>query len=83
MTNEEKIKVLRRIADADDSMSFYDDYSGRGMYGQECVAIDTDYPNALIEQAASRGVMGARVDRMGRGYVVYWPSIQATETEKD
>jgi hypothetical protein len=82
MTNEEKIKVLQRIADSDDSMSFYT-YSGRGMYDKECVAIDTDYPNALIEQAASRGVMGARVDRMGRGYVVYWPSIQVTETEKD
>jgi hypothetical protein len=83
MTNEEKIKVLRRIADADDSMSFYDDYSGRGMYGKECVAIDTYTPNDLIEKAAIRGVMGARVDQMGRGYVVYWPSIQATETEEN
>ena len=82
MTNEDKIKVLRRIADADDSMSFYDDYLGRGMYGKECVAIDTYTPNDLIEEAAIHGVMGARVDQMGRGYVVYWPSIKATETEK-
>jgi len=83
MTNEEKIRVLRRIADADDSMSFYDDYSGRNMYGKECVAVDTYDPNDLIEKAAARGVTGARVDSMGKAYVVYWPSIQATEIEEE
>ena len=54
----------------------YEDYSGRNMYGETCLGIDTSDPDTLIEEAAFRGVRGAVKDNLGKGYIVYWPSIK-------
>jgi len=55
-----------------DSKVIYD-YSGRGMFGRECVAISTSLPITVVEQAAIRGLIGAHFDSLGMGSVVYWP----------
>ena len=54
------------------------DYSGRGMCGQYCLSIycerdETDY---VIEKARKKGLKGACIDSIGRGAVVYWPSVK-------
>jgi hypothetical protein len=65
-------------------------YSGRGM-GQQCLSITGDIDNgtlmrlgfALAQTDAFSGLGAielphARTDSMGRGIVVYWPSIEMT-----
>lgn len=52
-------------------------YSGRGMYGVRCMGITTDNPDGLVEEAAARGLRGARRDNMGLSTIVYWPRIEA------
>lgn len=57
-------------------------YSGRGMYGQKCVGVPTDNITeftlgvwlalALGEEANQ---LHARVDGLGRGMIVYFPSV--------
>ena len=54
-------------------------YSGRGMYGKVCASINGKNPYAIIEEAASRGIRGARVDSLGLGSVVYWPTLEWDE----
>ena len=60
------------------------DYSGRGMYGRECLAITTpDTRFNLLELGISLGeqgvayeeIHGLRWDNMGLGMVYYWPHI--------
>lgn len=76
-------------------------YSGRGMYGRRCVAVDagpgeddlgdSDLPalgafaaraardlggDDLADDLADLLASGTRVDSMGRGIVVYWPSVE-------
>lgn len=47
-------------------------YSGRGMFGRECVAV-------YLEQGVHPGDLelpaGWRQDQLGLGTVVYWPSL--------
>lgn len=53
------------------------DYSGRAMFGRTCYGITSREQNdeQVIELAARNGLRGARVDSMGPGVIVYWPSI--------
>ena len=74
MNIETKIEALKRIAEAVHN-GRYKEYSGRGMYGKYCASVYCDDGYEVIELAAQAGVTGARTDSMGRGYVVYWPSI--------
>lgn len=82
----------------------YRSYSGRAMYGAQCVGFEVDGGMDLalgvaLQRAAQEfdenpaGDFGAvelveamamstRTDNMGRGMIVYWPSIQA-EQDKD
>lgn len=54
-------------------------YSGRGMYGRECLSIYCDNATTCIEAAAHHGIRSSRQDSMGREYVVYWPAIAVPE----
>lgn len=74
LSTAEKIEIIEEAAY--DCGDYRDDYSGRGMYGKCCPAITTDDYIDCIEEVASRGVRGARIDNMGRSYVVYWPGIR-------
>jgi hypothetical protein len=51
-----------------------DSYSGRGMYGKECVGVIVA---SYAEVARAAQIVGREptTDSMGRGVVAYWPSI--------
>ena len=66
---------IREAAEVD-GRSLRLDYSGRGMFGAKCLAIDCDDPMDCIAEV---GIPGAKTDQMGRGSVVYWPAVQADE----
>ena len=61
-------------------------YSGRGMYGRQCLSITTDRDSFSIlakimrdcedVEEASALLAKAKTDSMGRGTVIYWPSIE-------
>lgn len=51
------------------------DYSGRGMFGRTCYAIDCTDKVECIEQAARFGLNNAKYDNMGENWIVYWPHI--------
>lgn len=48
-------------------------YSGRFMYGQECLGFDTDYPDTVREEVIKSGYGMGQMDNMGLGYIIYWP----------
>lgn len=56
-------------------------YSGRGMYGRRCVAVDVPSGASMLELGYALGLRGvdpsefgeAKTDNMGLGIVVYWP----------
>jgi hypothetical protein len=50
-------------------------YSGRHMYGQDCVACVVDEGSDLEGLPKE----GATVDNMGKGYVVYWTRAEWTD----
>lgn len=47
-------------------------YSGRQMYGQDCVACVVDRGSNMDGLPKE----GALVDSMGTGYVIYWPRAE-------
>lgn len=81
MTRGEQLDVLRDIANAVDGQLRLD-YSGRCMCGEKCAAISCDSPTAVLEEAGACGIKGGRTDRLGRGYIVYWPSIKTQQSGK-
>lgn len=67
------------------------DYSGRGMYGDECFGLIIDVPD-LIVGVAMRDVFGedawdiaraARTDSMGRSTIVYFPGWKVEDEDTD
>lgn len=63
--------------------SVYADYSGRGMYGRECMGIVHADANEVIAEAGAAGLKGAKTDSMGRKMIIYWPHVKAAEHTKD
>lgn len=69
------------------------DYSGRFMYGDECIGIDlasvTDFSVVLLNVAARDREFAytladaERSDSMGFGVIVYFPGVKAPEQEDD
>ena len=60
---------------------YHNDYSGRGMFGQQCVSIYCD-SYEVQDIVAEVGIKGARTDSMGKGAVIYWPNIQEEEVQE-
>lgn len=62
-----------------------DSYSGRGMYGQQCLGIDFDdmgeaFRFALLLGDDLAGILARpSFDSMGLGIVAYWPNVEAPE----
>lgn len=57
----------------------YENYSGHNMSGSKCWGIVTDDAIDCIEQAAIRGLLGAKIDSMGSVSIVYWPTPYFTD----
>lgn len=81
-TNADKIKVLREIADETGS-DFEESYSGRGMYGAECVGITCDDPDEILMKLGEHGFKDRpSEDSMGRQFILYWPRISVETASK-
>lgn len=69
------------------------DYSGRWMFGDECIGIDlasvTDFSVVLLNVAARDREFAyaladaERSDSMGFGVIVYFPGVKAPERDED
>ncbi|MCV2366273.1 hypothetical protein LNV23_22790 [Paucibacter sp. DJ1R-11] len=76
---QNKIDIVEHIADELEA-DFICDYSGRGMYGEKCVAIsiDSDEIYEAVQLATLWGIKEiGKIDSMGRGVVIYWPDLEA------
>lgn len=83
MSNVIAVETFERLADEVNGDVRYD-YSGRSMYGRECMGITVDQDNFMrvIELAGSMGIFGATYDSMGMGMIVYWPKYQEKNLPK-
>ena len=82
------VSLIEDFCNTTDDCRFRADYSGRGMYGRQCVGIDIDSLRLsvlieLTEFLISNGIENVasvlgRVcyDNMGKGYILYFPSVQ-------
>lgn len=80
--------LIEEFCECTDGYSFYNDYSGRYMYGRKCVGIVTDRGTAvamgeLYEFLHNRGIsniaesLGApATDDMGLKSILYFPYIK-------
>lgn len=67
------------------------EYSGRGMFGRRCFAVECDNPSGLIAEVflylaenetpyaemvqVAEMLKDSRTDSMGHGSIVYWPNL--------
>ena len=70
-------------------------YSGRGMYGRNCVGVDLNHTGDLFrlgiemgEASVSTGAVldslqAPRTDSMGRGIIAYWEWVEWPEGEEE
>lgn len=90
MNSKAFIDLLKEVHDQGDIEFDVRSYSGRGMYGKECVAITTDshvsaWTIALAIADMNGGNMDLfglgdpREDSMGLGRVYYWPQLEWPE----
>ena len=72
MTQEQKII---KIANKFDTLIRA--YSGRGMFGAECVGVEVSAADFTPFKAALKRAQigGMSIDNMGLDMIVYWPSI--------
>lgn len=79
-TKEEFAAIVRRLKQVANTVDGrLRSYSGRCMYGKECLAISCESAMDCIEEAAAEGFRGARQDSLGLRYIVYWPSLEIPE----
>lgn len=87
VTSTTLLSLLREVYDNGDMEMEVRSYSGRGMYGDTCVAVTLgSYANAWTLALAIAdvnngnadlfGLPEPRSDSMGLGTVLYWPSLE-------
>lgn len=96
MSTAERLQaMLLRVAEESDLDATVDSYSGRSMYGAQCISISSGEMSGyrlallLVEVAAHdeddlAAIIDAgepRTDSMGRGSVFYWPSLAPPSAE--
>ncbi len=77
MTNDQKIAAIEETAQIVGGRVYYG-YSGRGMFGRECIGITIGRgdENRTRDAAKKRGISGCMsTDSMGRDVIAYWPTI--------
>jgi hypothetical protein len=83
MITQEQLQQMLDICEAHPSkFRISKNYSGRGMFGANCVSISTDHRDSdysLCGELYAIGVPPGRTDSMGLGTVYYWPSTQWPE----
>lgn len=79
--------IIKKFCD-EQGYGFRESYSGRGMYGKECVGINCEYPLTVIVElfsfllendidpwAANDYLHDAKEDSIGLGRILYFPNI--------
>jgi hypothetical protein len=79
--DEDVIELLEQIALEVRGEVRYN-YSGRGMFGKNCVGITCPDSIRCIEEAIKRGFSCACVDNMGMDAIVYWPHVASPGMEE-
>lgn len=82
MTRQEQLNAIREVADKLGG-NVKQTYSGRFMFNKTCYGIVCINSNECLELAGAKGLRGAKVDNMGKGYIVYWPSIEGEKWDLD
>lgn len=76
------MKVTKDILDKLDNIAgnvagkVYKGYSGRFMFGRCCYGISCGNATDCIEQASRLDIFGAKIDDLGKGFIVYWPHLE-------
>lgn len=81
----ENVRILKEVAERY-NLDFRSDYSGRGMYGRECVGVVTSNMATLLMVLGQKGFdVEQRVctDNMGRDTIVYFPDLQDDPDDTD
>ena len=90
--NTEDFTTLWYASQNWDDVSLYPDYSGRFMYGDECVGFymeaDWQFPDIVDfvrdydDTLANDLVSTVRWDSLGRGYIAYFPDLENVRKER-
>jgi hypothetical protein len=87
-----KQRVLEILADTGID---YHSYSGRGMFGDRCLAITCENPFVAIGdivkavesvddiQLIGFLISGAKTDSLGREYILYFPDVEYSDASTD
>jgi len=68
-------KIIEEISEEVGGEVRYD-YSGRGMFGRQCMGIVTGNPQLVIDLAKKhRKLKQYCQDNMGLEYIIYWPYV--------
>lgn len=97
MINMENVKEFIFDYCNDEGLDYREDYSGRGMYGKQCVAITCNNPLSVLadifmyimdnnfekwEAFKVREILGEpKQDSMGYSSVLYFPKLKREEVE--
>lgn len=76
-TNTNSAKVLKKLRDNDYEPR---SYSGRAMYGKECIGLSLPDRHGLDNLKKLVGSM-PRMDSLGMGIIVYWPEFEWPKKE--
>jgi hypothetical protein len=94
---QDELGIIRDFCD-DHEYELHEDYSGRCMYGRECIGFVTEesafnvainlaiYLNDFDEEGATlldKFNTRASEDSMGLSHIVYFPSLSVEETEEE
>lgn len=76
-TQVDAAEVIRRIREmAKSEFMEVRSYSGRGMGGKECIAVDCDDRDDMVEACVEYEIPRPTFDSMGLGMIAYWPNIE-------
>ncbi len=81
----ENVKILREVAEQTEC-EFRSDYSGRRMFGRECVGIVCQNPLVICLLLGKAGFdvdLVVERDNMGRDTIVYFPELQDDSDEDE
>jgi len=74
MTNLEKVLVIAKKVQG----RVYENYSGRGMFGKQCLGVVTTIGNVdeAVRLGKKAGFTQPSRDELGKNTIVYWPSVK-------
>lgn len=90
-------EIIAGDVDAGDAVSFYNGYSGRGMYGDRCVGITGCFGDCMLviadvikeirEDAGFEDMVDTlldfKQDGMGCNVIIYWPELEPIIEDED